>query len=196
MLTHTNFLEAFLNIRNSSLRKQILQMDKIDYQAASAILNDTSSQNFIQGEMVVLKIEKALNQSDPGQVYRVEQSKDDLLLLYSNSGVLCKIEPDKLLRWNEENENEDNFPMKIEENCEDKVKVKNNVQHGSDGEKRVIAMDKSNKKMNSESEAEHYDKRKEDNDQEEIQKREVNSTSSMRTINDTFVTVNGIEYCA
>ena len=129
MLTHTNFLEAFLNIRNSSLRKQILQMDKIDYQAASAILNDTSSQNFIQGEMVVLKIEKALNQSDPGQVYRVEQSKDDLLLLYSNSGVLCKIEPDKLLRWNEENENEDNFPMKIEENSEDKEKDKHNVQH-------------------------------------------------------------------
>ena len=171
-------------------------MDKIDYQAASAILNDTSSQNFIQGEMVVLKIEKALNQSDPGQVYRVEQSKDDLLLLYSNSGVLCKIEPDKLLRWNEENENEDNFPMKIEENSEDKEKVKNNVQHGSDGEKRVIAMDESNKKMNSESEAEHYDKREEDNDQVVIQKREVNSTSSMRTINDTFVTVNGIEYCA
>ena len=196
MLTHTNFLEEVLNIRNSSLRKQILQMDKIDYQAASAILNDTSSQNFIQGEMVVLKIEKALNQSDPGQVYRVEQSKDGLLLLYSNSGVLCKIEPDKLLRWNEENENEDNFPMKIEENSEDKVKVKNNVQHGSDGEKRVIAMDKSNEKMNSESEAEHYDKREEDNDQVVIQKREVNSTSSMRTINDTFVTVNGIEYCA
>ena len=107
MLTHTKLLEAVLNIRNSSLRKQILQMDKIDYQAASAILNDTSSQNFIPGEMVVLKIEKALNISDPNLVYRVEQTKDDLLLLYSNSGVLCKVEPDKLLHRNEDNENEE-----------------------------------------------------------------------------------------
>ena len=182
MLPHTKLLETVLNIRNSTLRKLILQMETIDYQTAAVILSQTSSTPFHPGERVVLKIKKAINISDSDLVYKVKEITNEFVVLNKTSGGLCKIEAEHLLHFGSKKGEDNERINDSEQEINGKKKLNENIEVNTESEDYLV---------------DQQDDSVEDANQRRLQKRELKNSTLMTPINDTFLGMKEqIEFCA
>ena len=72
MLDHSDILEVVMNIRNATLRKEILLKPNINFTNAAQILNkEKQNETFNCGELVFLKLDLAFEL--PERVFKIEK---------------------------------------------------------------------------------------------------------------------------